>query len=126
MRKGREEGAGEEAVRARARRAETVPSEKEVEVYNLDHGVFRSWRPYRVKGRAEAHGRVRKVIGESDLPTAGVDYMCMHSEQEEEEEKGMPFVVVKGDKTKTIVAKAAPSNGVENYAVEVAKRMVEC
>ncbi len=42
----REEGAGEEAVRARARRVETVPSEKEVEEHNLDHGVFRSWHPH--------------------------------------------------------------------------------
>ncbi len=45
VRKGREEGAGQEAVRARARRVETVPSEKEVEERDLDHVVLRSWRP---------------------------------------------------------------------------------
>ncbi len=38
----------------------------------------------------------------------------------------MPIVVVKGSKTKMIMAKAEPSKGVENYAVEVAKRAVEC
>ena len=34
---------GEEAVRARARKTEPVPSQREVEEHNLDHGVFRSW-----------------------------------------------------------------------------------
>ena len=48
----------EEAVRARARKTETVPSQKEVEEHNLDHGVFRSWRPHCVKGR-RADDRVR-------------------------------------------------------------------
>ena len=33
---------GEEAVRARARKTGAVPSQKEVEEHNLDHGVFRS------------------------------------------------------------------------------------
>ncbi len=34
---------GEETVRARARKTEIAPSDKEVEEHNLDHGVFRSW-----------------------------------------------------------------------------------
>ena len=55
---------GEEAVRARARKTETAPSQKEVEEHNLDHGVFRSWRPHCVKGRAESYGHVRRVQGE--------------------------------------------------------------
>ena len=49
-----EKEAGEEAVRARARKTEAVPSQKEVEEHNLDHGVFRSWCPHCVKGRAES------------------------------------------------------------------------
>ena len=32
---------GEEAVRAKARKTEPVPSQREVEEHNLDHGVFR-------------------------------------------------------------------------------------
>ena len=46
----------------------------EVEVHNLDHGVFRSWCPHCVKGRAESYGHVRKVQGEGDVPTMGLDY----------------------------------------------------
>ena len=65
---------GKEAVRARARKTETVPSQKEAEEYNLDHGVFRSWCPHCVKGRAESYGHVRKVQGEGDAPTIGLDY----------------------------------------------------
>ncbi len=33
---------GEEAVPARARKTEAVPSQREVEEHNLDHGVFRN------------------------------------------------------------------------------------
>ncbi len=39
----RQGGVGEEAVRARARKTEAVPSQREVEEHNLDHAVFRSW-----------------------------------------------------------------------------------
>ena len=45
---------GEEAVRARARKTEAVPSQREVEEHNWGHGVFRSWCPHCVAGRAES------------------------------------------------------------------------
>ena len=86
---------GEEAVRARARKTETVPSQREVDEHNLDHGVFRSRCRHCVKGRAESYGHVKKVQNEGDVPTIGIDYMYMHSEQEKEEEKGMPIAVAK-------------------------------
>ncbi len=38
----------------------------------------------------------------------------------------MPIVAVKDSKTKLIMAKAVPSKEVENCAVEVVKRAVEC
>ena len=116
---------GEEAVRAMARRTEPVPSQREVEEHNLDHGVFRSWCPHCVKGRAESYGHVKKVQNEGDVPTIGIDYMYMHSEQEKEEEKGMPIIVAKDNKTKMIMARVVPSKGLDSYAVETVKRMVE-
>ena len=70
---------GEEAVRAKARKTGAVPSQKEVEEHNLDHGVFRSWCPHCVKGRAESYGHAKKVQNEGDVPTIGIDYMYMHS-----------------------------------------------
>ena len=86
---------GEESSKPKVRSAEAVPSEREVEEHNVDHGVFRSWCPHCVKSRAESYGHVKKVQNEGDAPTIGIDYMYMHSEQEKEEEKGMPIVVAK-------------------------------
>ena len=66
----------------RARNTVAMPSSKEVEERNLDHAVFWSWRPRCVKGRAESYGHKKGGGGEGEVPTVGVDYMCMRSEQE--------------------------------------------
>ncbi len=47
----RQGNAEEEAVRARARKAEIAPKDKEVEEHSFDHAVFRSRCPHSVKGR---------------------------------------------------------------------------
>ena len=67
----------------------------------------------------------RKVQDEGEAPTVGVDYACVRSEQEKEEEKGIPIIVAKVNKTKMIMARVVPSKGVESYAVETVKKMVE-
>ncbi len=51
--------------------------------------------------------------------------MYMHSEQEKEEEKGMPIVVAKDSETKMIIERVVPSKGVDRYAVGTLKEMVE-
>ncbi len=51
---------GGEAVRARAWKMEIAPSAKEMEEHNLDHAVFRSWRPRCVKGGAESRGHAKR------------------------------------------------------------------
>ncbi len=101
---------GEEAVRARARKTGAVPSEREVGERNLDHAVFRSWRPRCVKGRAESHGHVEKVQNVGEAATVGVDYVYTRSEQEKEEKA---------------TANAAPSKGLDSSAVETAKRWLK-
>ena len=68
---------------------------------------------------------MKKLHNEGDVPTIGIDYMYMHSEQEKEEEKGMPIVVAKDNRTKMIMARVVPSKGLDGYAVEIVKRMVE-
>ena len=82
-----------------------MPSAREVEEHNLDHAVFRSWCPHCVKGRAEAYGHKTEKDKERSVPIVGIDYMYMHSEQEAEEEKGMPTLVIKDSRTKMIVSK---------------------
>ena len=47
----------------------------------------------------------------------GIDYMYAHSEQKKEEEKGLPIVVLKDERTKMITAKVVPSKRVGAYAV---------
>ncbi len=54
-----------------------------------------------------------------------LEYMYTRSEQEKEEEKGMPIVVVKDHKSKVLMAKVVPNKGVNEYAVEVVRRFVE-
>ena len=78
---------GEEAVRARARKTEAVPSQREAEEHNLDHGVFRSWCPHCVKGRAESYGHVKKVQNEGDVPTISIDYMYITASRRERRRK---------------------------------------
>ncbi len=81
---------GEEGVAARARKVEAAPSKKEVEDQNLDHAVFRCLCPRCAKGRAEACGSRKRGGKTGDAPTDSLDYLHTHSEQEKEEEKGMP------------------------------------
>ena len=68
---------GEESSKPKVRSAEAVPSEREVEEHNVDHGVFRSWCPHCVKGRAESYGHKGKKLTEEEWPTIGIDYMYM-------------------------------------------------
>ncbi len=104
---------------ARARKVGAVPSKKEVEEHNLDHAVFRSWCPHCAKARVEACGHKMRGEDAGDAPTASLDYTHTNRGHEKEEEKGMPMVVVRDNKTKTIVAKEVPNEGVHEYAVEV-------
>jgi hypothetical protein len=113
----------EEGFGARARKVEVVPRKKEVEEHNLDHAVFRSWCPHCVKGRAEAYGHKKRGGDRGDAPTVSLDNTHTHSEQEKEEEKGMPIIVGKDNKTKMMIAKAAPSKGLQEYAVGVFRRL---
>ena len=120
-----ERGVGEEGPRPKVRTTEAVPSEREAEEHNVDHGVFRSWCPHCVKGRAESYGHKNKKSTEKEWPTIGIDYMYMHSEQEKEEEVGRPIVVMKDSKTRMIAGRVVPSKGVESYAIGEVKKTIE-
>ncbi len=77
-----------------------------------------------MKGRAKSYGHVRKGKNDGTAPTIGVDYVYTHSEQEKEEEKCMPIIVIKDGKTEMIMAKVVPSKKVEKWAVEVVKKTI--
>ncbi len=115
----------EEANRAKARKTEAVPSIREVEEHRLDHSVFKSWCPQCVRGRAKACGHRRGKGDEGEAPVIGVDYMNTHCDQEKEEGKGMPIVVLNDEKTKMIAAKVVPSKGVDACVVDSVRRALE-
>ncbi len=69
----------EEGVTSRGRRVEAAPSRKEVEEHTLDHAVFRSWCPHRVKGRAEAYGHKKRMGGRRRRSTNGVAGLHAHA-----------------------------------------------
>ncbi len=117
-------GTSEEGVGARARKVEAVPSKKVVEGHNLDHVVFRNWCPHCGKGRAEACGH-QKERRRRRRCTDGEFGLHVHSDQEKEEEKGTPIIVAKDNKTKMMMAKAAPNKGTHEHTVQVVRLFVE-
>jgi hypothetical protein len=59
------------------------------------------------------------------MPIVGVDYMCMHSEQDKDEEKGVPILVMKDSRTKMMMAKAVQNTGAVDYAARVEINLIE-
>ena len=84
----------EEAIRPKTRTPPKQPSAEEVENHMVTHLPFRDWCPHCVRGKSGSKPH-RNIQGKHEIPTVAVDYMFMHSHQEEEEEKGMPIMVTK-------------------------------
>ena len=61
---------------------------------------------------------------ESREPIVSVDYMFMHDNQGEGGEKGMPIMVIKDRKTRTIRARVVPQKGGHWYGTAL-KRSAE-
>ncbi len=60
-----------------------------------------------------------------DVATVSLDYMYTRRRQEKVDDKGMPIILVKDDKTKMVMAKVAPRKGMQEYTVEVVRKFVE-
>ena len=126
---------GTEAVHPKAIWKPIRPTVKEVEEHNLTHLPFRNWCIFCVKGKAkdDPHRRKIKQDEEQDIPIISIDYMFMESrearlrrkeinksraESEEEEDKGMPILVLKDSRTKVALARVVPKKGRDQYAIE--------
>ncbi len=68
-----------------------------------------------MKGGAEAYGHARKKDSEREAQAVGAEYA--HSEQEGDARKGMPIMVHRGHRTKTVMPTAAPNKGIVPYSV---------
>ena len=113
-----EEGEGNEGTRPMMRRAPDDPTQEEIDEHNVDHGVFRSWCPHCVKGRAAAYGhRKGKNKSKRLVPVVSIDYMFMTDRQNKEEESGSPILVIKDEEQKLGWAHVVPNKGRDNYAI---------
>ena len=84
----------EEATQPKVSVAPTQPSREEVERHMATHLPYRSWCPHCVRGKSGSKPhRVNQRMHE--IPTVALDYMFMHSNQGEQEERGMPIMVTK-------------------------------
>ena len=90
----------EEGNAVKVGKMEKAPSKEEVARHMVNHVPFRSWCVHCVKGKAHGnqHRRRKAIEGETREPVVSVDYMFMHDNQGEGEEKGMPIMVVKDRK----------------------------
>ena len=103
----------EEGIEVRVGKTEKAPTKEEVAMHMVNHIPFRSWCSHCVKGKAHGnqHKRRKGVELEDREPIVSVDYMFMHDNQGEGEEKGMPIMVVKDRKTWIIRARVVPPEG---------------
>ena len=118
MAEGVEEETAEEGVAPRMRKAPEDPTKEELDEHYIDHGVFRSWCPHCVRGKAAAYGHRRGEKRVRDVPVVGIDYMYMTDRQKPEEESGNPILVIKDEWTEMTFAHVVPSKGRDKYAIE--------
>ena len=112
----------EEGQESKGLNAPTRPSQEELDDHMRTHIPFRSWCPHCVKGQGQNQPH-KQGQGESGLiPIVCMDYMFMNSsgkepKEGEEEEKGMPTLVIKDESTKVIEAHIVPRKGGNNHAI---------
>ena len=82
----------EEANTAVAPKIPIKPSQEEVDAHMLTHLPFRSWCPHCVRGKSKGKAHRKQTGTAKEIPTVSLDYMFMHGNQEEDEEKGMPIL----------------------------------
>jgi len=111
----------EEGAEVKIGKAEKAPSKEEVSMHMVNHTQFISWCSHCVRGKAHGnqHRRRKAIEGELREPVVSVDYMFMHDNQGEGEEKGMPIMVVKDRKTRIIRARVVPQKGSHWYGIKV-------
>ena len=86
----------EEAVKAKIATAGKRPTAIEVEEHMNTHLPYRSWCPHCVKAKARgtAQQQVKDQEG-NENPVVSMDYMFFVKEKENEEENGLPTIVIK-------------------------------
>lgn len=111
------------------------PTIEEVEDHNLTHLPFRNWCVFCVEGKAQddPHRRTAKQEEEQYISIVSIDYMFMESREsrlrgkeinrrrmdnDDEEDNGMPILVLKDSRSKVALARVVPKKGKDQYAIE--------
>ena len=84
----------EEARQPNTRKVPIQPSQEEVDKHMVTHLPFRDWCPHCVRGKSGSKPH-KASHGTHEIPTVAIDYMFMHSQQNEQEETGMPILVTR-------------------------------
>ncbi len=114
---------GEEAVRARARKTEALPRPERGGGAQLGPRSVQELVP----ALCERKGGITWARDEGAERGRGADKgagLHAHAQRAgKEEEKGMPIIVAKDNKSNMIMARVVPSKGVDSYAVETVRRL---
>ena len=95
------------------------PTQEEIDEHNLNHANFREWCPHCIKGKAKSFPHRKSISKAVDIPIISIDYAFMNDDKDknEDQEKGMPIVLLIDKETKIRRARVVPKKGVEPYAV---------
>ena len=117
----------EETIKPTFRTISREPTQEEIDEHNIDHSKFRVWCPHCVSGRAVAYPHLTGQKKTRDIPVISIDYAFMNDDKDkkEEQEKGMPIIVIKDSESKTQLARVVPKKGVDPYAVDRIKRDID-
>ena len=109
---------GPEGQEARPLIAHDRPSQEEVDKHNIAHVPYRPWREHCVKGKADAAGHHRRRANR-EVPEISMDYMFLTGRgEEDEDDSGMPTIVLRDSETRIIRARLVPAKGAHAYAIK--------
>ena len=106
-----------EARKAKGIKVDERPTQEEVDLHELTHLPFRSWCAHCVKGKAKGLPH-HKSDSNSTIPVVSIDYTFMRDGKKEDDESGMPIMVLKDRETGKILSRVYPAKGVTNYTVK--------
>ena len=109
-----EEPASDEAARVKMISPGYHPTSREIAEHMVNHLPYRAWCKHCVKGKAKGlphRGHDKEGRKEEEIPVVSFDYMFMHDDQKEGEERGMPILLAKDRRSKVIRARVIPQKG---------------
>ena len=97
-------------------RKPSEPTQAEIDEHLASgHVPFRDWCGLCVMGSAQSNPHRKGEKEEQAIPVVSIDYAYM---EDKSEDRGMPILVMKDRKSKSIAANVVPEKGVNQYAIK--------